>query len=278
MTTLKIHVGFHKTGTTSIQKYLSENAVHYGYFYPNCERTTLGLFNHLGLSKMKLDEIADELIKISCIHPHVFVSSEELFIKFTDGSFEEFSQFNLRLSKSFSSVEWICTLRNVEDILCSAIREYMESSGFDCDTLSGFCSFYFSKMNHFLKYVTNAGCDFKIVRHSDIPVGSNLIEHFCNSIFSRSTPVEDVRFNLTNQKQLTSVFMSVIRSIYSGLLKKDMYSDDVREATELVISGLKFDPDIEELFEHDLNKYIRDLYNESSGLIFKNDNYDLVRG
>jgi hypothetical protein len=246
------HIGFHKTGTTTIQNCLTkahEELLEQKIFYPlglGSYRTQHGAIPDL----LKLDlveqaislirEIKEEASQKNC--STVIISAEEFENLALNHNLEKFF---LNLSTLFEKVYICCAARNIFDLVKSKIRQRLIHFGFD---------FYNSQLstvnlvseviekqsyiaNRFKAQLNMVNFDiFKLVHNK------NIVHFVFEDILPEISKVNFEQINLNQFRAFSceELLMPLVRSIYAKDIKKNPYStevDDLVKSFSLGISG-----------------------------------------
>jgi hypothetical protein len=200
-----LHCGLHKTGTTSLQRFLHSNRsllTDSGYAYPKS-----GLFSyaHHNLAWELVDDerfsasrgnIAELLREISCTHQHVILSSEDFegciagtaaFHNFTN----DLKRLNLRPIV-------IVYLRS-QDCYASSLYFQLLQHGYNCDfsefideiIATGSLKFkawrFWFDYEQLIRLLRKTGCEHWVQKYSEIP-RTDIVRDFCGLLGINTNP------------------------------------------------------------------------------------------
>lgn len=257
MPKLVLHIGLHKTGTTSIQYSCNKNRhVLYGnsIAYPESSVLTLGTRMHLGLTATHA--CIEELIRTCSAleYDFVFMSNENLCGTLANMSDFAFGKFIDGIYSSFDDVVWVISVRNDFNLLTSAAREFLDGSAFPMAGIDEFLYSYLKGIE-----VMSARIKTRKIKVVDIDAdmgGMNWPTYFLSKVFGMPIEIENSHQNSSKNKTIASLFNSVFRSFYSNVLGSHYYSTSVSEATERAITAVHIDKGFESEFNSCLNEYI----------------------
>jgi hypothetical protein len=271
---LVLHVGLHKTGTTSVQ-YICNNNRHllnkYNIIYPEDRELTLGTPLHLALTT---DIFSAQLLISRCSNINcnfVFMSNEGFGFSLIEVDDLVFQNFIQRLYSTYSDVIWVVSLRNDRDLLTSSAREYLDGSAFPMQGIDQFLISHVEKIRKLANLLK--GRSLKIIDIDGERDGKNWPSYFLSKVFDIEIEVPDSYQNLKKNKSINSLFSSIFRSFYHNIFSEHYYSVAVSEATERALTAINIDVAFESEFSNAMNNYIDDRVNN----LMDNKNYRSIK-
>lgn len=241
---LCMHIGLHKTGSTSFQvsafNAASQLAEH-GIIYPTSGAFVEGS-QHLKLANMlkrsDLLHVLEEFKQLTREHAgarYLVVSSEELGSVLADIDESTFMSFASLVSNLFSKVTYFCVARPEAELLRSGIREYVEAVGFPYDGF-GFVATY---VNDFFNRACNLQRRLQHLKWTDFDSikGEHLASRLLAQITSIDLDFDTITTNTTGEKTLTrSLLLSQLRLLHFNMWNDDhVYTDRIRTECENIL-------------------------------------------
>jgi len=255
---LFMHIGLHKTGTTSIQ-YVCNNNRHlldnFGIVYPYDPELTLGTQLHLGITK---DISSAERLLVRCSNvncSYVLISNEGFGASLAELSDFDLQNFFKNIYSCYADVIWVVSVRNDRDLLASASREFLDGSAFPMQGIDQFLNSHVEKIKKLADSLI--GRNKKIIDLDDIRNGENWPSYFLSRVFDISIQVPDAHQNSRGNKTISSLFSPIFRSFYHNTLAEHYYSLETSQATERALATISLDAAFESEFSKGLDDYIQ---------------------
>jgi hypothetical protein len=267
MTEAIIHIGLHKTGTTSFQIGCSQSAQllrDHGILYPLDDLSTLGSNQHQGIvhrlmsGEDPIDE-ARRLFQLSGDASKLLLSAEDFSNFFGLGRSKSAAEaFSHELSNQFDKVTYYCVIREDRSIVISTIREMIDIYGIPLNgrewVMNEVSNFY--ERNIAVKRLL--GTQLCALRYEDISKGiltKNLLKAF--SDFDLEMP--DTRAHVSSNKDFRYILMSNVRTLlYNSLKTETPYTKEVNNAYAKAFNSLSMEADMEKVLSLMFNSWLED--------------------
>ncbi|MDX2479467.1 MAG: hypothetical protein QNK24_03915 [Desulfuromusa sp.] len=254
---LYIHLGLHKTGTTSIQSVCKSQCAllaEKGILYPLDESLTYGTAMHLGLSQIDVANLP------TLIRPdwftggrHVLLSNEELGQHFSKSPRNELISSLDYINNNISPIVFVVSIRNDRKLLASACREYIQGTTFPANGVGAFLNNYYTGITKIAEIVKPYK---KCVVSLDDAGGSNWVNHFLSRIFHLEFDFQDTTSNSSVNKNLAIYLSGFFRSYYTASLGLPSYSQKINRLVSQAVAAIQLDSDFSDLFEPEFFEYI----------------------
>lgn len=244
---LCMHIGLHKTGSTSFQvsafnaaPKLAEHGIVYptsGAFVEGCQHLKLAAM----LKRSEFSQVLEEFQRLTREHAdarYLVMSSEELSSVLADMDDAASMRFSSSLSSMFSRVSYFCVARPEGEILRSGIREYVEGVGFPYDGY-GFVS---TCVNDFFRRVCNLQSRLPNLYWVDFGKikGERLASRLLEKMTSLDVDFDTVTTNRTAEKTLIgSLLLSQLRLLHFNMSEDEhVYTERIRAECETFLGEI----------------------------------------
>lgn len=250
---LILHIGLHKTGTTSFQEacFTAREALRQaGIHYPEAQLLTAGTAQHVLLAPMLRtpDGSAALMAFLRDLGAHhepgcILLSAEELSTFFTASPDREHAQvFIESLDRHFEDWQAYAVVREGPDMLRSLLMQGLESVGYPHSLAEA--AIASRKYQHIqcqaLKRVL--GDRVTAIDYAEIPKAE-----FCRSLLHRLTgadiALKEARKNVSSEKPFLWLLSADMRRLWADVLSaRHPYSADVSREVARTINSLQMDP------------------------------------
>lgn len=251
---LCMHIGLHKTGSTSFQVSAfnaAQRLAEDGVIYPTSGAFIEGI-QHLNLANMirrsDFSSVLEELRRLSVAYSsakYIVLSSEELATVFADMDHDACIKLTSSISSIFPRVTYFGVARSEAELMRSGLREYIEAVGFPYDGDRFVATF----VNDFFRRISNIQSRLPHLRWIDF----NRIkgEHLASRLLSKMTSI-DVDFDTTTTNRTAdktivgSLLLSQLRLLHFNAWNEDhVYTDRIRLECEAVLTHVPINQHIE---------------------------------
>jgi hypothetical protein len=264
---IAVHVGLHKTGTTSFQSACANarDALRTaGIEYPIFDSQSLNAGNHIRVAYVLRHEGARAALRLltdvanSTADCHtMLISCEEFTNILGDPSLREITQdFIAGLAQEFEKVKYVCVIRESVAIIKSSFREYVEAVGLPFDGTE-------MLREHVRQHWVARKMIFEILNESLQVINYDELDRnrFCNDLLQKilNAPIvlEECRLNVSADKSAHTILGSQIRMLYYNSLRAaSPYSEEVRAEYENVLAGITISPEIDQKLRTDFDRWI----------------------
>jgi hypothetical protein len=273
MTRAVIHIGLHKTGTTSFQEVcarsqdiLAERGVLYPLNYP----LTLGTAQHQGLvASLRFGDFSristhiQMLAEISTGFETLLLSSEEFSFLFGSLDCQLAGEATHNTLKSvFSDVRYVCTIREDKVILRSMLREMIEGVGMPYNG-ANFVTLEvseFYKRNRRLSHLLTG--NLTVLRYEHL-VPNILVNELMRQSVGIDLGFFDMILHSSSNKGVRQLISGPVRMLlFNAYQAETPYTADLNRLYEGFLNGIRIEPDVEselqKIFLNWLEKQIDD--------------------
>jgi len=277
-----LHIGLHKTGTTSFQNACfanRESLIERGILYPTESTLTLGTTQHQGLVASlrfgERDDIArriQKLAEISLEYEALLLSSEDFSYLFGADDCENAGEVtHATLKAAFAEVRYVCVVREDREILRSTLREMIESTGMPYDG-TGFVKREVGKFYGRSKRIARTlKGHLKVLRYEDLAC-RGLISGLLYEATGVDIPVSDTIVHSTLGKDARELLLSNMRMLFFNAERSATpYTEKINARYRDVYGAVTINPEInrqiEDIFADWLNREMEAALSENVTLL-----------
>ncbi len=257
---LFIHVGLHKTGTTSLQNTFYQNSkVLEGCSinYPSDQFLTMGCANHLRLSVDFFAAIDYLLSSQYDSQRDVLLSDENLCQVLPVIQSEKLYSYLSALETKFNGIKFIVTLRDEFPLMVSVVKEYIRGNPFPLNIADEFLAPYCDNLKTtsaiIRRYKTSS------IRLEDCPSGSSWATFFCSEVFSQDVGLPQLRDNSSLSLSLKNYLASFFRSLSAAESGEPFYGPNATQLVGEAMAAINIDRE----FEFAVTRRLDDLISKS---------------